>query len=123
MGVRKVGVIRHCDLRLLVGIEGHDREFVVACLAFPVVERRERPAMPQQFARDHAWRRRAVSCAANARISPAANSISCRSTPRVRRPNPLTRVSATLSPECQQPCHSCSEPPAPTGWSPRKTCL
>ena len=80
-GVRKVGVIRHWDFSLPVDTEGRDCEFVGACLAFPVVERRERPAMPQQFAREHALRQPVCSCAANAEISPGANGVTSRSTP------------------------------------------
>ena len=42
--------------------------------------------------------------------------------PEVRRPNPLTRVSAALSAECQQPCHSRSAPVVPTGGGVPETC-
>jgi len=42
--------------------------------------------------------------------------------PEVTRPNPLTRVSVTLSRECQQPCHSGSAPAVSTDWSPPETC-
>jgi hypothetical protein len=104
-GVRKVGVIRHWDFSLLAGVEGRDCGFVGACPAFPVTAGRERQVTPPRLAREHALRRPACSCAANARISPGATSVSCRSTPggETARPshqsvsNPFSRVSAALS--------------------------
>ena len=82
MGVRESGVIRNWHLNLLAGIEGHDCEFVGACPALPAAAGRERPVTSLRFAREHALRRPTCSCAADARISPGANSVSCRPTPR-----------------------------------------
>ena len=92
-----------------------DCEFVGACPAFPAAARWECRADPARPARVHAWRRTAVPCAASAGISPGANSVACRSTPRgeTAQPshqsvsNPLTRVSVTLS---QRICASGTDP-------------
>ena len=51
-----------------------------------------------------ATRRSRVQQAPGSLREPTASLVAPR--PEVRRPSPLTRVSATLSPECQQPCHS-----------------
>lgn len=67
-----------------------------------------------------AARRSRVQQAPGSLLEPTASLVAPH--PKGRRPSPLTRVSATLSPECQQPCHSRSAPVVPTGGGVPETC-
>ena len=59
----------------------------------PPLQGEMRQVMLPRLAREHAWRRPAVPCAANARIFLEPTAFLVAPHPEVRRPNPLTRVS------------------------------